>query len=89
MNRFFTILAALLLGAAAAHATDIHSIETEVYLHRNGNAVVAQWWNVNITGGTEWYIPIDNLGSRYIRDLKVFENGEASIYRLAGSVDSE
>ena len=76
MNRFFTILAALLLGAAAAHATDIHSIETEVYLHRNGNAVVAQWWNVNITGGTEWYIPIDNLGSRYIRDLKVFENGE-------------
>ncbi|MBQ4285612.1 MAG: hypothetical protein II720_04025, partial [Bacteroidales bacterium] len=61
MRKLVTLAAALDLFAVAASATDIHKIETEVYLHRNGNAVVAQWWNVNITGGTEWYIPIDNL----------------------------
>ena len=75
MRKLVTLAAALCLFAVAAPATDIHKIETEVYLHRNGNAVVGQWWDINITGGTEWYIPISNLGERYIRDFTVFENG--------------
>ena len=67
-------LAALLLAAVELHATEIRSIETQVYLHRNGNAVVGQRWDVTITGGTEWYIPIEHMGQRSIRRFLVFEN---------------
>ena len=67
-------LAALLLAAFPLNATDIRSIHTDVYLHANSNAVIYQRWDVTITGGTEWYIPIQNLGQRNIRDFKVIEN---------------
>ena len=69
-----SFLAALFLAVFPLSATDIHSIKTEVYLHRNGNAVVVQQWNVTITGGTEWFIPIQDLGQRGIRSFSVFEN---------------
>lgn len=72
-----SILAGLLISGLASlslSATDIRSVDTEVWLHKNGNAVVYQRWDVTITGGTEWYIPIGNLGQRGIRNLSVFEN---------------
>nr|MCR5841550.1 DUF2207 domain-containing protein [Bacteroidales bacterium] len=71
---FQSLLAAVCLTAWPLSATDIRSIDTEVWLHKNGNAVVHQRWDLTITGGTEWYIPIDNLGQRHIRDFTVFEN---------------
>ena len=71
---FLAFLAVFFLTGPFLSATDIRSIDTEVWLHKNGNAVVHQRWDVTITGGTEWYIPIENLGDRYIRDLSVFEN---------------
>ena len=70
---FLAFLAAFCLAGPFLSATDIRSIDTEVWLHKNGNAVVHQRWDVTITGGTEWYIPIENLGDRNIRDLSVFE----------------
>ena len=72
--RLLSCLTALLLACASLNATDIRSIETEVYLHRNGNAVIGQTWDVTITGGTEWYIPIENMGQRSIRKFLVYEN---------------
>ena len=69
-------LSALLLICAPSYATDIRSIHTDVYLHKNGNAVVYQRWDVTITGGTEWYIPIQDMGQRSIRSFRVFENDE-------------
>ena len=72
--RYFLLCLAGLLLTLAGQATDIRRIETEMWLHRNGNAVVTQTWDVNITRGTEWYIPIENLGDRWIRDFHVFEN---------------
>lgn len=74
MKRFLTCLVALCLACLTLSATDIRDIHTEVWLHKNGNAVVHQRWDVTVTGGTEWYIPIENLGARGIRDLRVFEN---------------
>lgn len=74
MKRILLILVQLCLLAGIVSATDIRRIETEVWLYRSGNAVVAQTWDVNITQGTEWYIPIENLGQRIIRNFKVFEN---------------
>ena len=68
------VLAGLFLLQIVSGATDIRRIETEVWLVKNGNAVVRQTWDVNVTQGTEWYIPIDNLGQRTVRDLSVYEN---------------
>ncbi len=70
----YPLLAVLFLFPTMSRATDIRRIETEVWLVKNGNAVVMQTWDVNITQGTEWYIPIGNLGQRNIRDLSVYEN---------------
>ena len=72
MNRLLSLL--LLLTSVTLHATDIHSVDTKVFLHKNGNAVVVQQWNVTITGGTEWYIPFQDMGQRSIRSFSVFEN---------------
>ena len=74
MKRILLILVQLCLFAGIGSATEIRDIKTEVWLHKSGNAVVYQRWDVTITGGTEWYIPIENLGQRWIRDFKVFEN---------------
>ena len=68
------VLAVLFLLPTVSRATDIRRIDTEVWLVKNGNAVVWQRWDVNVTQGTEWYIPIGNLGQRGIRDLDVFED---------------
>lgn len=68
------VLAVLFLLPTMSRATDIRRIDTEVWLVKNGNAVVWQRWDVNVTQGTEWYIPIGNLGQRGIRDLDVFED---------------
>lgn len=74
MKRLLTLLAALLAAGLSLSATDIRRVETEVWLYKSGNAVVTQTWDVNITQGTEWYIPIENLGQRNIRNFRVFEN---------------
>ena len=69
-----TVLWSAILACLSLHATDIRSVDTEVYLHKNGNAVVGQRWDVTITGGTEWYIPMQDMGQRSIRRFLVFEN---------------
>lgn len=73
---FLLCVTTLLLAAFPVSATDIRSVHTDLYLHWNGNAVVYQRWDVVISSGTEWYIPIQNMGQRSIRDFRVFENDE-------------
>lgn len=62
-------------AALFSHAQEIRDISTTVNLFRTGNAQVIQKWDVTVTSGTEWYIPIDNPGKSYIHDFHVFENG--------------
>ncbi len=78
--RFFvlaSLLVAVPVGSFAGPETGVvaavHDIETEVSLLKNGNAVVLQVWDVTVTSGTEWYIPINNVGKRTIRDLSVYD----------------
>lgn len=70
----FLLLATAFCTLASAQA--IRDIETTVYLYKNGNAMVVQTWDLNVTKGTEWYIPIDNPGKSRITDFCVFENDE-------------
>ena len=57
-------------AALFSRAQEIRDISTTVNLFRTGNAQVIQKWDVTVTSGTEWYIPIDNPGKSYIHDFR-------------------
>jgi uncharacterized membrane protein YgcG len=73
MKKSLLILLAFTIGVIAS-AQEIKNINTRVRLFKTGNALVVQNWDITVTEGTEWYIPIDNPGKSYIRDFRVFEN---------------
>ncbi|MBR0533332.1 MAG: DUF2207 domain-containing protein [Bacteroidales bacterium] len=78
MRKVFAFFLALSLTSALAlpvHSQEIRDIETSVTLSADGSARVVQVWDVTVVDGTEWYIPIDNLGECYIHDFQVSENG--------------
>lgn len=79
MKRLFSILAVLLLAAVNLNAQRIRSVDIGVYINDEGDAYIKQVWDVDIVSGTEWYIPIGNLGGMQIRGLKVSENDVAFI----------
>ncbi len=66
----------MMAAALFSHAQEIRDISTTVNLFRTGNAQVIQKWDVTVTSGTEWYIPIDNPGKSNIHNFHVFENGK-------------
>ena len=70
---FVSLLAASL--CALASAQEIRDIETTVDLFESGDALVIQKWDLTVTEGTEWYIPIDNPGKSRIAEFTVIENG--------------
>ncbi len=76
MRKLASVAMALMAATLFSHAQEIRDISTTVNLFRTGNAQVIQKWDVTVTSGTEWYIPIDNPGKSYIHDLHVFENGK-------------
>lgn len=73
------IAAALLWTAGSLSAQQIRSIDIGVYINDDGDAYISQEWDVTIVSGTEWYIPIENLGGMSIRGLTVKENGQEFI----------
>ena len=79
MKRLFSILAVLLLWAVSLNAQRIRSVDVDVYINDDGDAYIKQVWDVDIVSGTEWYIPIGNLGGMRISGLKVSENGQEFI----------
>ena len=67
-----------LLSGAAASAHKVRDLDITVELSRDGSARVTQCWNVEAgSNGTEWYIPVSNLGPMTIGDLQVYEGGAA------------
>ena len=76
MKRITLTAAAFLTAAVFSFAQEIRDIQTTVNLFRNGSAQVIQKWDMTVTQGTEWYIPVSNPGKSYIHDLQVFENGK-------------
>ena len=80
MKRLLAIvlLAALGLGAAAQSVDRIRDVDIRVELQQDGSAWITQRWNVKVnSSGTEWYLPIGNLGSMTVSRLSVQENGQA------------
>ncbi|MBR4808731.1 MAG: DUF2207 domain-containing protein [Bacteroidales bacterium] len=80
MKKIACLLAAALISAAGVlSAQQIRSLDIGVYIDDQGDAYIKQVWDVNVVSGTEWYIPIENLGGMSIRGLTVEENGVAFI----------
>ncbi len=80
MKRFLAFALAVALGVsgAAQSIKQIRDVDILVELNRDGSAWITQVWNAQAgTSGTEFYIPVDNLGPMTISDLQVSENGVA------------
>ena len=79
MKKTVLILCALLscLAMAAQPVKQIREVEILVELQPNGDAWVTQCWDVEAgSSGTEFYIPIGNLGPMSISDLYVWDGEE-------------
>ena len=74
MKRFLLLLCAL-AASAAVSAQEINSIDVTATLSGDGSAHITQVWDAEVSSGTEWYIPIGNLGPMEVKNLKVSENG--------------
>ena len=75
MRRFVLLLAALAL-APGLHAQRIRDVNITVDLAADGSARITQVWDVDAVSGTEWYMPVENLGQMTVKDLTVSENGQ-------------
>ena len=73
MRRLFGSVIAALAFANAVFAVDwnIHDINVNVRLYRDGSAIVSEVWNLTAEEGTEVYIPRTNLGDIEISDFSV------------------
>ena len=78
MKRFLLALSFVLVSAVMGAQT-INSVAVTADIDSDGNARIVQVWDANVTSGTEWYIPIENLGEIKISNLSVSENGHEFI----------
>ena len=75
MRRLVLTVLAVLAGTWCVHAQSIRDVDIRVELNPDGSGRVTQVWDVSVVDGTEWYIPIDNLGKMSVSDFSVSENG--------------
>ena len=78
MRRLVAFLAAAVLGfGAAAQSVDrIRDVDIRVEVQADGSAWITQQWDVKVnSSGTEWYMPVSNLGAMTVSQLQVSENG--------------
>lgn len=86
LNKLLIILLLSLISLVSATAfsyaaEEISSIEVNVELQEDGSAHVTQVWTVNTEQGTEFYIPMSNMGDMELLDFKVFdETGKEFTY---------
>ena len=79
MKRLLLTVLAVLAGTLAVSAQSIRDLDIRAVLQPDGSARITQVWDVSVVRGTEWYIPIDNLGKMSVSDLSVSENGQPFI----------
>ncbi|MBO6239223.1 MAG: DUF2207 domain-containing protein [Bacteroidales bacterium] len=79
MKRLLAGVLAILAGTCAVYAQSVRNVDVKAVLSEDGSARITQVWDVSVVEGTEWYIPISNLGKMTVKDLTVSENGETFI----------
>ena len=68
-----------LAGTFAVSAQSIRDLDIRAEIAADGSARITQVWDVTVVDGTEWYVPVSNLGKMTLRDFTVSENGETFI----------
>ena len=79
MKRLLLTVLAALAGILAVYAQSIRDIDIRAVVGKDGSARITQVWDVTVTSGTEWYVPVENLGKMSITDLSVSEYGQSYI----------
>ena len=73
---FLTLaLACFLVPDASSQNHSVKRIEVDAVLHKDGSAEITQYWEVSVTTGTEWYVPVQLLDNMAVSDLTVSEDG--------------
>lgn len=71
------------MSTVSSHAEDkIHSIRILVTLSADGSADIRQTWDVSSDSGTEYFIPMMNLGGMWIEDLRVKDESGREFERI-------
>ena len=74
MKRILTILIAV-LTVSGLYAQEINSVQINAKVFPDGSAHITQVWDAEVSSGTEFYIPVENLGEMEVSNLQVSENG--------------
>lgn len=78
MKRYIYIgMVLLIFPFLYVDATSVSSIDMDIYIENDGDAVITETWDVNVDEGTEGYHPYYNLGNSTISDLSVSMDGQA------------
>ncbi|MBO4917621.1 MAG: DUF2207 domain-containing protein [Bacteroidales bacterium] len=90
MRRLVSSLIAALVFANAVFAVDwdIHDINVNIRLYRDGSAIVNEVWNLTAGEGTEVYVPRTNLGDIEITDFSVSDE-TGGLYTFESRWDTE
>lgn len=86
LRRIVFLLTFIFSFSITAQAEDIYSINTDVLLDNEGTAHIKQTWKTNATEGTEYYIPMNNMGPMELYDYKV-SSPESEFQQVEWDVD--
>ena len=78
MKKILTIIFGF-IAALSLNAQEINRVQVNAKIHADGSAHITQVWDATVSSGTEFYIPIGNLGKMEITNLQVSENGRQYI----------
>lgn len=84
----------IILGfTKTVQANSIEKISMDIYINKNGNAIVTEVWSCQASSGTEIYHPYYNLGNSKITNLTVSDSGTTyqtlSNWQTSGSLQSK
>ena len=76
-KRYLLLFIILMLFPVLVFAkNDIYSKNADIYINKDGSANVTETWDVKGQDGTEWYIPLTNLGQSEILNYTVSMDGK-------------
>lgn len=81
MKKVLLFLMFTLFATNVFAKSDIYSINMDIYLQRNGDMDITEYWDVKADDGTEWFKQIKNLGDIEIKNFTVYMDGEQLNYK--------
>ena len=73
------------MAALALDAQEINRVQVTAALKADGSAHITQIWDADISSGTEFYIPMENLGPMEVSNLQVSGNALLKRRRAAAA----